>query len=521
MKIKLMLAAIICLTMLITGCQNTPTTTVTQESTRDDFPAATLTFYFPNLTGGEKPDTRLVLSELESMAADRLNIQLDFKWLPPNIYAQTIQARLSSGEELDAFFCGLPGQGLLDFTVLARDGLLADLSDALPAYAPGLVAQYDQNDLNCALVDDRLFAIPSLFPMADNIYAIVRQDFMDSYGIPAIKTFADYEQYLAMIKENEPDAIPGRIADSSVALFARASGYAIFDKDHFLVYGWDDGTMQIIPWEQTTEFRVVVDYLTDLARNGYLELAAKGAGDIWNAGDMIINGQISSFLFAGEYRIGETISLVEYTLNNFFTSNNIPAEIAAYRLYPDLAAQRLNPVGNGLTTGSLALSAKSENIERTLMFLDWLQSSQEYYDLFMYGIEGKHYQLSGDQLVFPEGITIDRNDWLGWDGRQAFKNLAYERFVAGVPEEARELYAENIRYNAVLAPHEGFYADYAPIADLLNQRKQLILAQIELPLLTGTFDLNDLDTLIEQLKKAGTDEIIANIQTQLASYRAP
>jgi putative aldouronate transport system substrate-binding protein len=521
MKIKLIIAAIICLTMLVAGCQNSPTITATQESTSGNFPAATLTFYFPKLTSGEKTDTRLVLSELESKTADRLNIQLEFKWLPPNIYAQTIQARLSSGEELDAFYCGLPGQGLLDYTDLARDGLLADLSDALPAYAPGLVAQYDQNDLNCALVEDRLYAIPALFPMADNIYAIVRQDFMDSYGLPAIKTFADYDQYLAMIKENEPDTIPGRIADSTVALFARSSGYAIFDKDHFLVYGWDDKTMQIIPWEQTAEFRIVAGFLTDWARKGYLELAAKGAGDIWNAGDMIINGQISSFLFAGEYRIGETISLVEYTLNNFFISNNIPREIAAYRLYPDLVAQRLNPLGNGLTTGSLALSAKSEDIERTLMFLDWLQSSQENYDLIMYGIEGKHYQLNGDQLDFPEGITIDRNDWLGWDGRQAFKNLAYERFTAGSPAEAKELYAENIRFKSVLAPHDGFYADYARLTELLGLRKQLIISEIELPLLTGTFDLNDLDYLIEQLKKTGTDEIIADIQTQLTLFSTP
>jgi ABC-type glycerol-3-phosphate transport system substrate-binding protein len=92
---------------------------------------------------------------------------------------------LSSGEELDAFYCGQPGQGLLDFTLMASDGLLADLSETLPRYAPGLVAQYDQNDLKCAMVDDRLYAIPSLFPMADNIYAIVRQDFMNRYGLPS------------------------------------------------------------------------------------------------------------------------------------------------------------------------------------------------------------------------------------------------------------------------------------------------------------------------------------------------
>ena len=521
MKTKFVLAAMIVLSILISGCQMNPMIITTPQITSEALPAATLAIYFPQLTVGEKPDTQLVLSELESKAADRLNIQVNFKWLPPALYAQTVETRLNSGEELDAFFCGLPGQGLLDFIALARDGLLADLTDALPAYAPGLVAQYEQNDLNCARVDDRLFAIPSLFPMADHVYAIVRQDLMDSYGLAAIETFADYEQYLATIKEYETNTIPGRIADSTIALFARAFGYAVFDKDHGLVYGWSDPSMQLIPWEQTPEFRIVVDYLTNWAQNGYLELAAQGAGDIWNAGDRIINGQISSFLFAGEYRIGETISLVEYVLNNYFVNNNIPREIAAYRLYPDLEAQRLNPLGNGLTTGSLALSAQSENMERTLMFLDWLQSSQESYDILMYGIEGKHYQLDGERLEFPQGMTIDQNAWIGWDGRQAFKNLAYERFATDMPLEDKEQYTQNIRFNAVLAPHEGFFADYEPIADLLEQRRQQLLAKIELPLLTGTFDPDDLDTLVGQLNKTGTDEIIGNIQNQLASFHAP
>ncbi|NLV85555.1 MAG: hypothetical protein GXY60_13410, partial [Spirochaetales bacterium] len=69
--------------------------------------------------------------------------------------------------------------------------------------------------------------------------------------------------------------------------------------------------------------------------------------------------------------------------------------------------------------------------------------------------------------------------------------------------------------------HEGFFADYEPIADLLELRKQQLLAKIELPLLTGTFDPDDLDTLIGQLNKTGTDEIIVNIQNQLESFHAP
>jgi putative aldouronate transport system substrate-binding protein len=337
---------------------------------------------------------------------------------------------------------------------------------------------------------------------------------------PAIKTWADYEQYLATIKKNETGIIPGKIADSTVALFARASGYAIFDKEHGLVYGWDDAAMRIMPWEQTAEFRTVAQYLTAWAKNGYLELAGPSAGDIWSASDRIINNKISSFLFAGEYRIGETIGIVTYSLNQYMQSRHDASEIAAYRLYPDIQAQRLNPLGNGLTTGALALSAKTKDVQRVLMFLDWLQSSQKNYDLFMYGIEGKHYQLNGEQLGFPQGTTIDRNAYLGWDGRQAFKNLAFERFAAGLPVEAKESYTEQISHHTSLAPHEGFYADTAQLADLLDRRKQMIAAQIELPLLAGTFDINNLDSLIDQLRKMGTDKIIADIQAQLTAYRS-
>lgn len=521
MKRKLLVIAILVLSLLVQGCQDDTSPTNTQESTGRNLPPATLTFYFPQLTSGEKPDTKLVLSEIEDKSANMLNVKLDFKWLPPSTYANTILEKISSGTDLDAFYCGLAGQGLLDFPALAREDLLADLTEGLSTFAPGLLAQYEPDELKCATFEGRLVAIPSLFPMADHVYAIVRQDFMDRYGLPAIKTFDDYGEYMAVVKQNETDIIPGKIADSTVALFARASGYAIFDKDISLVYGWNDETIQIIPWEQTAEFKQVANYLLTWAGNDYLSLETQGIGNIWDAGDMIVTGQISSFLFAGEYRIGETIGIVEYSLNNYLASNQITGEIVAYRLYPDLMAQRLNPIGDGLITGSMALSAQSANVDRTLMFLDWLQSSQANYDLIMYGIEGKHYLLDGEQIKFPDGVMLDQNGYLGWDGRPAFKNLAYERFIVGLPADAKESYAENIRNHTVLAPHESFYINDAQISELKNQRRQMLIATLELPLLSGVLDFDDIDGLIDSLSQAGTNEIIADIQTQLASYRNP
>ncbi len=46
----------------------------------------------------------------------------------------------------------------------------------------------------------------------------------------------------------------------------------------------------------------------------------------------------------------------------------------------------------------IGISAKSENAEDVLRFIEWVHASQENYDLFVYGIEGKDYTIENGRL---------------------------------------------------------------------------------------------------------------------------
>ena len=74
----------------------------------------------------------------------------------------------------------------------------------------------------------------------------------------------------------------------------------------------------------------------------------------------------------------------------------------------DLYANR-SPLAN-----AMAISATSENPERTLMFLNQLETDQKLYDMVQYGIEGETYVLTENaqniQREWMEPILII---WVG------------------------------------------------------------------------------------------------------------
>jgi putative aldouronate transport system substrate-binding protein len=332
----------------------------------------------------------------------------------------------------------------------------------------------------------------------------------DKYGITAINTLKDYDSFLSKIKENEKEVLPGLIAGGDaydISFYANSYGYAILDYSQNLVYKWDDPDMKIIPWEQTPEFKETTGFVNSWFKNGYMEKEA------------VQGTKVASF-------ICKTGSLSEGAQNIDFYSDGNQEIYNLYILYKDKKIQRGSPL-NDSPFGVVAFNSNSENTERALMFLNWIQSTQENYDLFNYGIKDRHYTLKGERIDMPEGMTPDSNPywWHGFDNEllnYAFMNINFNRLSVydTVKDNYKSDYLQFVKTNTSYAPHEGFYPDYANIKDDCLKRMQLYGLEVKDAFQSGTFDINKTDSIIEDLNGAGTGRIVNEIQKQLNHWRS-
>ncbi|MEN6315118.1 MAG: DUF3502 domain-containing protein [Clostridiaceae bacterium] len=264
--------------------------------------------------------------------------------------------------------------------------------------------------------------------------------------------------------------------------------------------------MKIIPWEQTSGFKETAGFVSRWFANGYMEISSQ-------------QKETASFI----YRTG---NLYEGPIGiDLFNDGNME-EYILHILYKNEKTQRKSPF-NASTIGAVAFNSNSKDTERALMLLDWIQSSQENYDLFNYGIENRHYLLKNNRIDMPEGISISDNPY--WWHRLtdyllnfAFMNIHFHRQSVDDtrPDDYYKTLMEYAQSYTSYAPHEGFYPDYSEIRTECVKRMQVYTKRISDSFKRGIFDTSQADSVIEELKNAGTDQIVNEIQRQLDQWRS-
>ncbi len=237
----------------------------------DDPSRTSLRFLFP----GEQPKGwDAVRSEIETRIAGTVNVSLDFEWLGYEDYLPGVKVLDASGDPCDAFCVGKPQPHHPDFTKMAREGKLADITQLFHDSTPSLAARYTEEELAYARVDGKQYAVPSLDPQAYCTYLMVDDALLKQFGMKDINNYEEYESFLQSVKASEPDRLPGTIANSvsSLLLFARASGYAIVDETQGLVCKWGDPAHKVIAWETTPEFRTAISFVSRWIEKGYLTI---------------------------------------------------------------------------------------------------------------------------------------------------------------------------------------------------------------------------------------------------------
>lgn len=474
----------------------------------DKLEETTLTFYI----NAQKQN----ISE-EIMEAVNLKLEHDLKtkitfrylWEYYDSFLNRLRRDNASGITCDGFIYG--PEFHISVKKLADEGLIMDVSEIFPEYAPSYYNQFTNEDIKALNVNGGIYIIPSRTPSADIRYALVRQDLMEKYDIPSINSYDDYEVFLEAVKENMPGIYPMCYRNSSMGLFADMYGYVSMDHITGLVYRWDDPSMKIMPWEQTPEFMECMDRMKRWYERGYLSDGSKELGVLSLANgdptynyDLYITGERAASFIAGPSD--------ETHFNMLLQSKGITDySYKAYPLYDGYSAR------NSIMENGVMINPLSRQPERVLMFIDWLQSDQENYDLMMYGKKDIHYIDRGDYIVPPaDAVTT----FLEWSWKAPFENIEYQRaYYPGLKENMQE-YQILIKENTKYPPHNAFTPDYKPVARIYEQRWMNYLTPEYMIYNGRDLDGEMMAKILEDQKKLGIDTLVAEIQNQLDEYMA-
>lgn len=88
------------------------------------------------------------------------------------------------------------------------------------------------------------------------------------------------------------------------------------------------------------------------------------------------------------------------------------------------------------------------------------------------------------------------------------------------PDDYYKTHMEYAQSYTLYAPHEGFCPNYSEIRTAFDKRVQVYTKRISAAFQSGKFDINQTDVIIEELKSAGTDRIVNEIQKQLDQWRS-
>jgi putative aldouronate transport system substrate-binding protein len=185
-------------------------------------------------------------------------------------------------------------------------------------------------------------------------------------------------------------------------------------------------------------------------------------------------------------------------------------------LHPDGLSANRTPLAN-----VAAIPATSENPERTLMFMNLLQTDKELYDMFHYGILGTTYVLDGEAAVFPEGMTGANSNYMEWGGRWAYWKPQFMRpdFSYGPGFWAEEAEFAKSNPNNVNSPFAAFSFDKTDVSIEAAQRDQIhgdMNKIIEVGLAGDA--ATAVQKLIDDQKAAGLDVILNAAQAQVDAF---
>lgn len=477
--------------MALTGCSSNREVTSSasnQSSTSEQRGEPVNLIYYT--IGQPDADLQKVNDALNKLLKEKINVTVKYNKIAWGDYGTKISALVNSGADFDIAFASGPDQG--DYAGNAKKGAWLDLTDYLQEGGKTTYSMIDPLFWSGVSIGGKIYGVPTNKEIAVPEWWMYAKSLVDKYHIDISKytTLESLEPLMALIKKNEPDWQPMQL-DKNANNFFAIDGYEyIISKEIPLMVKSDDTGMEIVNIFDTPLAKQKLATLRKYYKAGYIN---EDAGV--KASQSLERGEKVFWKEAG----GGPYSEVSWSADRGY----------------NLVAQKVSKTT--VTTesargGVMVVNSRTKNPKACIEFLNLLNTDPEVRNLINYGIEGVHYNLNADKQVVKisnayAGVQYTQGNWF------------ILNTVVGDPKDKWDKYRE-FNKTGVKSEILGFTADTSKLTSEISAITQ-VWTKYYPCLMTGSVDPDEqLPKFLAELKDAGIDEVQAELQKQLLSWKA-
>lgn len=467
-----------------------PTEAATEAPTAEPTmePPVELTYTYP---GAIPSDVASVEAALSEITLEKFNATIKLNPVDWGAYTDKVNLMVAAGEGCDILFVA-PWMSP-SYSQLVSTGALYPLNDLL-AGVPELVDSMPAGALDATAIDGVTYGIPNQQIWVKPFGPMVRSDLAEKYAfdISTVAKLEDLEPYLAAVEAGETDVYPSTQGVFRNELFGWDP---IVSEQAGVVVKYDDAGLAVINAYETAEFAAFAELMRKWYEAGYFP------------NDAVTEDELNADWKAGKY--GASLLAV--------VKPGLSAEELNKRGYA-VDAQALAPAFT--TTGSVtatmnAVCQTSASPEKSLAFLNLVNTDPVFYNILAKGVEGKQWVWTDEAAKIigdgPEKEAYNPgSDWMFGNTFNAYYTDA----------DSAKNQAETAAINAGATPSValGFTFNPEPVKNEIAL-VTAVVAEKGTPIFSGYVDpATALPEFIQALKDAGIDKVIAEVQAQLNAF---
>lgn len=445
----------------------------------------------------EQAELDRVMAAINEITLPELNMTLKLEPLPFSVFSEQVNLALSAGEKLDLLTTiqsSAPTQ--------VNSGYLLDLEPLLAEYGPDIVDTYVNEELaKVCTVSGTLYGFPVHKEVCMQQTIFFRTDILEKHNIDVsnIKSIADIDAIYEQVAALEPGM--WMVAPEVGGLIKTAALDNVGGSKTTVAIVDPATNTDVVNLIETDAFREWCEYAHKWYEKGWINSGV--ASDTESYYSYIASGQ--AFSFFSDY--GHPLSENDQEANCSGTDLTMVTFAA--------------PISTTQTSAvfSYSIPAGSEQPEKAMQMLNFIMTDSRIMNLINWGEEGVDYVVNEEGLLdFPEGkdaSTVGYRLNAGWILPNQFVCTPWENLGADVYEKVAA-YNETTTLSKAL----GFTFDPADVSDIVAAVSN-VYDKYYKALQTGAVDPDEyIPIYVQELKDAGIDILIEEVQTQLDAWLA-